>query len=531
MKKMKKIFNLIFVILFSAFFAVCAEAAFLPVEENFDDNKLSEVFSYNIPSDFSLEATDGALKVSKGTTWNKNDFDISLSLSPSVIGKKAFLSFDVLFGENTNPYTPYGFPAITDKSGNTKSLLKFYSGALYNGNSFTDAFKFADFTLECNVEYKFKAVLDLEKNTYSIYYDKGEGETLLKYSDGTSEFPLPSDTLSKVSFTSQGGWYAFNYLTLDNIKLTADDTYIYVSPSGNDENEGTKENPLKTPDKAYEKAKALKTVDNQNVYVMLMEGEYSLDENYTYSEISSYKNPGNIVFYPVFGDKVRINGDFSYDLSALNLSEYESEYILNKLKNDNIGYYKGHPLSFSDADFDIDIENSAVDINVDVLNSSYYDAKVSLIMCAYTSGGALKSISSSDFSIKKESKDTLKLSISGKGVSYIKAYIWDDESGMKPLHSAFLYEGEKELNIITLDSSIELSEAYVKEGKLCISCNETDKKRVTLKITDASERTLYFDQINLKNDTSFEKEIPLGSVNISDDILSGSYVLTIRGSN
>lgn len=528
---MKKVLNLIFVILFSTFFAVCADAAFLPIEEDISDNKLPKSFSYDIPTEFSLEASEGALKVSKGTTWNTKDINISASLSPNVIKENVEISFDLSMGENTKLYTPYGFPQITHKGGKTTNLMRFYNGGLYISGSFKEEYKVADFSPKSGVTYKFRITLDLKNLTYSIYCDSGEGEDVLKYSDGKSVFSLAGDTISNVTFTSQGGQFAFNYFTLDNIRIINDASYIYVAPYGNDENEGTKKKPLKTLDKAYEKAKAIKTIDNQKVYVMLMEGDYTVDENYTYSEVYAYKNPDNIVFYPVYGEKVRINGNFSYDLSALNLSEYENEYILNKLKNDNIGYYKGHSLSFSDAEFDINIENAAVDMSIDVLNHSLYDAEFSLIMCSYTSTGVLKGIVTEDFKAAKQAETTFEKSISGKGVSYIKAYIWSDQIGMKPLHSAFLYEGEKKLSIITLDSSIELSEAYINEGKLCISCAETDKKRVTLKITDASERILYFDQINLKDSTSFEKEIPLGSVSIYDDILSGSYVLTIRGSN
>ena len=355
MKIMKKIFNLIFVVMFSVFFALCADAAFLPIEEDISDNNLPKYFSYDIPTEFSLEASDGALKVSKGTTWNQKDINISASLSPYVVNENVEISFDLLIGENTKLYTPYGFPQITHKDGKTTNLMRFYNGGLYISGSFKDEYKAADLSFESGVTYKFRIALDLKNLTYSIYCDSGEGEVLLKYSDGKSAFSLGGDTLKNVSFTSQGGQFAFNYFTLDNISIINDASYIYVAPYGNDENEGTKKSPLKSLDKAYEKAKAIKTIDNQKVYVMLMEGDYTADENYKYSEISAYKNPGNIVFYPVYGEEVRINGDFSYDLSALGLDDYESEYILNKLKTDTIGYYKGHPLSFSDAYFDIDI--------------------------------------------------------------------------------------------------------------------------------------------------------------------------------
>ncbi len=53
-------------------------------------------------------------------------------------------------------------------------------------------------------------------------------------------------------------------------------TDIFVSPKGDNENIGTKENPFRTIDKALEKAKALRTKTKKNITILLLEGDFHL---------------------------------------------------------------------------------------------------------------------------------------------------------------------------------------------------------------------------------------------------------------
>ena len=104
--------------------------------------------------------------------------------------------------------------------------------------------------------------------------------------------------LSKVSFVFLGNSSNEARYYLDNVKITTPYKYIYVSTDGDDENDGTYENPVKTLEKAYALAKKMKTLNDKNVFVRVKSGKYDVDEEYTIGTVNEDSEHGKISFAP-----------------------------------------------------------------------------------------------------------------------------------------------------------------------------------------------------------------------------------------
>lgn len=79
---------------------------------------------------------------------------------------------------------------------------------------------------------------------------------------------------------------------------------IVVAPYGDDSNEGSLENPLKTPEAAKEKIKALKDVADETVTVWFREGTYMLNETLKFTS----EDMSNVIYRSYPNEKVVFSG-------------------------------------------------------------------------------------------------------------------------------------------------------------------------------------------------------------------------------
>ncbi len=90
---------------------------------------------------------------------------------------------------------------------------------------------------------------------------------------------------------------------------------IWVSPSGNDINPGTKERPLKTPQAAKKRAGELLKTSEKGVEVLFREGEYRFAESLKFTAADSGKDDSPVVYKAYNGEKVEFKGSVQIDSS------------------------------------------------------------------------------------------------------------------------------------------------------------------------------------------------------------------------
>ena len=141
------------------------------------------------------------------------------------------------------------------------------------------------------------------------------------------------------------------------ISCSTKNTPIFVGPMGNDTNDGTKEMPVLTIEKAFEKATAIRKNTNETITILLLEGDYHLSAPLV---ITSELNNISIVGEGI--DKVSIKGSkvIHTNWKAFNkniwMTDVQDEIDFNQLfingekqilarypnYNENGGYWQGH---------------------------------------------------------------------------------------------------------------------------------------------------------------------------------------------
>ena len=98
--------------------------------------------------------------------------------------------------------------------------------------------------------------------------------------------------------------FTVNALAVDNKAYLN----IYVSPNGNDENDGTQNNPFKTIERAKQEVEKQAPDMKGDIVVNILPGNYSIDETLVFDTKSSGRNGYNVIYKGVGNGPVVVNG-------------------------------------------------------------------------------------------------------------------------------------------------------------------------------------------------------------------------------
>ncbi len=190
--------------------------------------------------------------------------------------------------------------------------------------------------------HKFRFIIDTEKNTYCLFinsYKMFSDFTFLNDVDDIQsiEFLLKEPFFGETSkiFIENMNLKTFTAEELnleifgeETEKKISDETVreIYVSPLGNNENDGTLNSPFKTLSYAKEyvkKLKAEKGLPDGGITVYLTEGEYALTESVKFDMSDSGYENAPIKYAAYNGEKVKITGTEKINTSLFSLASDE----------------------------------------------------------------------------------------------------------------------------------------------------------------------------------------------------------------
>ncbi|MDY3928222.1 MAG: hypothetical protein SOZ34_02545 [Clostridia bacterium] len=157
-----------------------------------------------------------------------------------------------------------------------------------------------------------------------------DGEKIVD-ANGNSRYSYSGKDIQRVSFNISGSTSGDGKVYIDDVYIYTDEKMIFVSSLGNDENDGTYDNPVKSFDmavKLYENQKA----QNIPAQIILKSGEYELPKGFVYSKVTAATSTNHAVINPIKDAKISISGaDAFLDSSLLpNIKEDYKNAILNK---------------------------------------------------------------------------------------------------------------------------------------------------------------------------------------------------------
>jgi parallel beta-helix repeat protein len=119
---------------------------------------------------------------------------------------------------------------------------------------------------------------------------------------------------------------------------------FYISKSGNDNNNGSKEKPFLTIEKAIESVRLLKKTNgqSQNITVWLRAGKYNLNKSIELKEMDSGENGFYIEYRSFPNEKVVITG--SCELDPMKIMKVHDDKILSRIPKEARKYIVGYDL-------------------------------------------------------------------------------------------------------------------------------------------------------------------------------------------
>lgn len=234
------------------------------------------------------------------------------------------------FSRKTGPYRNMYIPAVIqaedfDMTGNAdsenkKSVYRAYEGIEITKNE-NNGYKIA-LSKGQKTSYTFTA----EKSGAYDVFVCGQGSGNLYFDESEASLPVKCDTnetklttiwidngIHQISFSTQSAmtldYIKFissdgEYVTMDSLLQAGEDVDeetgvykdFYVSPYGNDSNDGGKEAPFLTIERARDVIRSISNEMDGDIIVHIMSGTYYIDEQIEFTEADSGKNGYNIVY-------------------------------------------------------------------------------------------------------------------------------------------------------------------------------------------------------------------------------------------
>ena len=262
--------------------------------DDFDDGIVS---SYDVDisndetfADYYVSGEEGKLAVHMGGGsyyWIR----VSKEFNPVVTGTLV-TEFTLSIPEGSYMLNYRGFPIYIDMNGNEIGMIKIW------GNS---DIRINDVEFKSGQEYRCKVELNLDTNLYKFYVDSSNGYIQKSTKDGKNEFEYQGNGVTAVAFSCETYPDSPNLIYLDDIYIHKGQRCVFVSPDGNDSNNGDYKTPFATVNRAmYE----------EDAVIVLKKGTHYFDDTFTYGPVDINETPNVRVMIPMYEDGITLSGDY-----------------------------------------------------------------------------------------------------------------------------------------------------------------------------------------------------------------------------
>jgi len=506
---MKKISLLtIIALLISSIDVFAVSSDNLPIYDDFNsfgDMSLSRYvtgysLSVNNAKNHSAKIENGRIKVSINKE-ESGSLRITKALETPFSGKNFSVEFEMLIEGDNYLYSYTGIPIITDSDGVDMPLIKITNakeGYTVPGdraiNVKENALKGTYW--ETGISYKIKADINLEAKTYELYIGKGDGYERKETVSGDKVFAFKAKNLSQFSFVFLGNSSNEASYYIDNIKITTPYEYIYVSPDGEDMNDGSYENPVKTLERAYIIAREEKNLNNKNVYVRVKSGEYAVDEQYMIGTVNEDGEYNKISFSPDNNAEITLSENVAVDIPELENFQNESlkESFINDIRENYVSGYNSMPLEIGKVNFKNN-EDKSISSSVWLSNSGRVDANACMVNAVYDKDGRLMDIQIENKIVtageRVEISSAVKLEEKYDNYT-VKTYLWQNMESMIPIFNMQL---ASDLQVNIKNSSIYDVKTVLYGELLDLKLKTEPESYISLKMTNESGKIVYMNQI------------------------------------
>ncbi len=265
-------------------------------------------------------------------------------------GGKIAIEYSMEIAEGGYIYSLHGCPSLKSSDDKTGAHIRFQGnsqGRTYvETNAMNTNYALLNTSWQSGINYRIKIICDYSTKSYEYYVDKGNGYERKMLSNGRDIFSFETggSNLAKIQFN-----FANNYssnpskIYLDDFKVYPLSVNYFVSPLGNDNNDGSFDSPFLTHQKATSEVKRLKglgNVPNEGVFIFLKGGTYNFDSNYIFGHLDLGDNPNRIAYRPMYGEDIVIQGDYRVD-PFTELDEFPDKEIVNEFMRDIKKKYRG----------------------------------------------------------------------------------------------------------------------------------------------------------------------------------------------
>lgn len=497
---MRKLFLVLCMIIVSS---VSAQARPLertvPFYDTFDV-PLSEYKSYSVmrqsyPEEYYCATKDGRLEIHTGDD-NYYPTILSCSFLPVVSGRLV-IDYTMTIPNGSYLMSYANFPSIVADDGTANTLMTFMGMAAGQTSIYdrpAGAKKIPGLSFEFDKNYKFRFLVDLEKGKYNCYLDKGNGYEKLIAEDGTTDFGISVTNISGVQFRCDSMTSGNNLIYLDDFSVYPDENIYYVSANkGSDQNIGNFDMPFKTPEHAIVNAEKF------GGRIILMDGEYELGNDFSYSEIERSYDTKSIILEPYYGADIKLGGNYESELPSLN-NKLATEELRKKFLNDIDRHYvtalSAHPVTAF-------LENVSNDgtYEFELANNGITNENCTVIMCVYDNFGKLISSSIAEAECEAGSREPVSLAVPiTQDDCKIKCFMWNSINEMRPkgvLNTARV-EGVSNAEPVTL------ADIHVFGKNITVSGIAPAGHEVSVSVINENGGLVYAGQYPANSDGSFE---------------------------
>ena len=294
----KIILSVIIIFIFSSVFVY---AGGIPSYDDFDDGDVSAYavdMSDNESADtYYVNGENGRLAIHMGGGayyWIR----IQKEFTPVVTGT-LIAEFSLFLPEGSYMLNYRGFPIFADLDGNEIGMVKIW-GSGGSDVKINDV-PIENFRFEPGKEYRCKIELDLDRGMFRFFVDDGAGYIQKFTQDNKNEFAYGGRGVKKIMFSCETYPDSPNLIYLDDIYIHMNERYVYVSPEGSDQNDGSFKNPFATAQRALEEKDAV---------IMFLKGTHILGDSFTYGPVDLNETPNARVMMPMYEEGIYVDGDF-----------------------------------------------------------------------------------------------------------------------------------------------------------------------------------------------------------------------------
>ena len=450
---------------------------------------------------------------------------VSKMLETPFAGEKFEIEYDFSISGNPYLYSLVGFPMFVDSEGVKTAAMKITNAKQgytvpgdrqinVNQNSLKNTVWKAD------VQYKINIKVDLNEKIFEIYIDEGNGYEKKETVSGESKFKYSGKNFAGFYFSFLGNKTNEAAYYIDNIKVSTGYDYVYVSPNGNDNNDGSFENPVKTPEQAYLLAEKKKSLNNKNVFVKVKSGEYDINQTYSLGTIDENTEYKKIAFVPDNNSDIAFRGDFNIEIPELENfpDEILKERFKKDIKENYISGYNNVPLEISDISMGLS-EDGKFGLSMWLGNSGRIKNETAVIMAVYDKNGRLIDTKMNNYVLGggEKKKASVEMSIKEEYADYtVKSYIWSDSDKMIPIFNMNI---SPELQSVIKNTRITNVKSCFVDGKIDLSGIASPGDFITVKLTGSNGNIIYINQLTADEtgqfeDTAVPQYIPYGTVTL-----------------